>query len=87
MTALRAPLSTAVPSGRHDPAERRRSKRAGRERGCWLYVPAESLAASGIDPYGPPPRYRAWAGRKRTLLVQLYPEETASEGEADDEAD
>jgi hypothetical protein len=67
-----AAVSIAVPSGRHDPAARRRSKRAGRERGCWLYVPAEYLAECGIDPRGAPPRYRVWPGRKRTLLVQLY---------------
>ena len=69
---MSVPVSASVPSGRHDPGARRRSKRAGRERGCWLYVPAEFLAANGIDPYGAPPLYRVWAGRKRTLLVQLY---------------
>lgn len=59
---------------RHDAAARRKSKRAGRERGCWLYIPAESLERAGFDPLAPPPWYRAWPGRKRTILVQLYDE-------------
>lgn len=61
----------------HDPARRRRSKRSGRERGCWAYVPAEVLQAVGIDPAGPPPYFRTWPGPKRknpTVLVQLYQE-------------
>lgn len=60
--------------GHHDPAARRRAVRAGRQRGCLLYVPAEYLVRNGIDPYGPPPWYRVWSGRKGTLLVQLYTE-------------
>lgn len=59
---------------RHDPAARRRATRAGRQRGCFIYVPAEVLVANGIDPYREPPWYRVWAGRKGTLLVQLYTE-------------
>lgn len=57
--------------GRYDPARRRRAKRTGRERGCWLYVPAEELERAGIDPTGPPPWYRVW-GRSRSVLVGLY---------------
>lgn len=59
-------------SGRYDHARRRRSKRAGRERGCWLYVPAEQLERAGFESYDPPPFYRTWAGRRATILVQLY---------------
>jgi hypothetical protein len=61
-------------AGRHDPAATRKAKRSGRQRGCWVYVPAEYLVESGIDPLGKPPTYRVWSGRKRTLLVQLYTE-------------
>ena len=60
--------------GSYDHARRRRTKRAGRERGCWLYVPAEQLERAGIDPKAQPPYFRTWNGRKRTILVQLYPD-------------
>lgn len=68
----------SVRAGRHDAGVRRRSKRAGRERGCWVYVTAEELAGAGIDLTSPPPEYRAWPGRKRSVLVQLYAVETTS---------
>lgn len=61
-------------AGRHDQAARRRSKRKGRERGCWVYIPGEQLERAGIDPRDEPPLYRTWDGRKRTILVQLYTE-------------
>ena len=61
-------------AGKHDQASRRRSKRNGRERGCWVYIPGEQLERAGISPSDPPPFYRTWDGRKRTLLVQLYTE-------------
>ena len=35
-------------TGGYDPALRRRSVRRGRERGCWLYVPAAELEAAGF---------------------------------------
>lgn len=59
---------------KHDTAARRRSKRAGRETGCWVYIPGEQLEKAGFTKADPPPWYRAWAGRKATLLVQLYSE-------------
>lgn len=71
MTAQGA-VRPSVSPGRHDSAARRRSKRAGRERGCWVYIPAEQLVGAGLNPHAEPPDYRVWAGRKRTLLVQLY---------------
>lgn len=58
----------------YDQAARRRGVRRGREKGCWLYVPAEALQETGIDPADPPPFYRIWT-RKRAVLVQLYREE------------
>jgi hypothetical protein len=61
-------------AGRHDQGARRKSKRQGRERGCWIYIPAEQLARLGLDPQADPPLYRTWDGRKRTALVQFYTE-------------
>ena len=63
-------------SRRYDHAERRQSKRGGRERGAWIYVPAAELLAAGIDPNGPAPLYRT-AGRQRSknghaVMVDLY---------------
>lgn len=66
-------LSASQRAGRHDAAQRRKAARKGRERGCSLYIAGEELADAGIDPYGDPPEYKVWPGRKRTLLVQLYP--------------
>jgi len=73
--------AAALPHGRYDAAERRQAKRAGRERGCWLYVPAEELLKAGIDLDGPAPRYRVWGSSRGGLFVRLYrprlaPEET-----------
>ena len=62
---------TIIPG--YDPAARRRGVRRGRERGCWLYVPAEELERIGVDPKGAAPWYRIWT-RRKTLLVQLYEE-------------
>jgi hypothetical protein len=66
--------AAVLPHGRYDAAERRRSKRAGRERGCWLYVPAEELVKAGIALVGPPPRYRVWGTRRGGVFVRLYRE-------------
>lgn len=69
-------MSAQVRPGRHDHAEPRRSKRSGREKGCWTYIPAEQLAAAGITLDGPPPLYRTWTasdGRPR-VFVNLYRE-------------
>lgn len=57
---------------RYDAAARRRAVRSGRERGCWLYVPAEELAKAGLDPHGPPPFYRTWGSRSGGILARLY---------------
>ena len=58
----------------HDHARRRKTVRRGRERGCWLYVPAEQLVETGFQLSEPPPYYKTWPGRKRTILVQFYTE-------------
>lgn len=60
--------------GRYDALLRRQSIRRGREKGCWLYIPAEELVASGYDPNGPAPFYRVWAGTRGGLRVRLYRE-------------
>lgn len=60
---------------KYDAAARRRTKRAGRQRGCAVYVPAEVLVAAGIDvSEGPPPYCRVWAGRGGSVLVRFYRE-------------
>jgi hypothetical protein len=63
--------------GRHDPAKRRKSLRRGRERGCWIYIPAEQLVALGVDLDSDPPWYRTWGRGKRKnpgVVVTLYRE-------------
>lgn len=62
----------------YDHAKRRRAVRKGRERGCWVYVPAAELEAAGIDPRTPPPAYRLSGHRHSRntgrVLVNLYRE-------------
>ena len=60
---------------KYDHAALRNGVRRGRERGCWVYIPAEELEKAGIDPFGQSPRYQLWPGRKRTILVQLHKRE------------
>jgi hypothetical protein len=76
-------LRPATTAGRHDQARRRKASRKGRERGCSLYLAGEELAEAGIDPYGPPPEYKVWTGRKRTVLIQLYAAVDPQHGDAD----
>lgn len=58
----------------HDPAKRRQGKRKGRERGAWIYVTAAELETMGLATKdAPAPFYRTWT-RRKTLLVQFYPE-------------
>jgi hypothetical protein len=57
---------------RNDPAQRRKAQRHGRERGCWVYIPAEKLAAAGFPDASAAPYYRLWGGRRGSLLVTLY---------------
>ena len=59
----------------HDHAQRRRSQRRGRERGCWVYIPAEYLEALGLATDDPPPFYRLWSGKDRPrVIINLYRE-------------
>lgn len=59
-------------AGRYDSGARRQSKRKQRERGCWVYVPAEELQKAGFDPQGPPPLYRTWGSKSGGVFVRLY---------------
>lgn len=56
----------------YDEGYRRQARRSGRERGCWLYVPAAELEKAGYDPDGPAPLYRTWGRERGTVLVRLY---------------
>lgn len=65
-------LDSHRPAGRYDSAERRQGVRKQRERGISVYIPAEELVKAGIDPDGPPPRYRTWGSARGSVLVRLY---------------
>lgn len=60
--------------GKHDAGLRRRATRAGRQRGCSIYIPAEQLQAAGIDPNADVPWYRTWPGERGRFVVTLYRE-------------
>lgn len=57
---------------RHDPQERRRSKRSGKETGAWVYVSAHALQQAGFRSDEPAPFYRTWGSRRGSVLVRLY---------------
>lgn len=65
-------MSAQVQAGKYDSGARRRGVRKGRERGCWVYVPAEELVKAGLAPGDPPPFYRTWGTRSGGVLVRLY---------------
>lgn len=72
-TTSGTPAETSrLPEGRHDHAMRRASKRSGRERGCWVYVPAVQLLRAGFGAETPPPFYRVWGSARGRLVIQLY---------------
>lgn len=56
----------------YDHAERRRSLRKQRERGCSIYIPSEELEKAGFSPDDPPPFYRTWGGARGRVVIQLY---------------
>ena len=58
----------------YDSARRRRSVRRGRERGCWVYIPADELHKAKVDLDGPPPFYKTWGDRRGSIIVRLYKE-------------
>jgi hypothetical protein len=61
-------------NGKHDARARRRAQRRGRETGCWVYIPGESLGAAGYEPGEPAPFYRVWGGPRARYIVTLYRE-------------
>lgn len=71
---VRAPELPVVREGRYDQGARRRTQRRGRERGCWVYIPAAELVAAGVSPDDEPPWYRLWSGRRGRFIVTLYRE-------------
>jgi hypothetical protein len=58
----------------HDPGLRRKATRGGRQKGCFVYIPAEVLQAAKVDPAGPVPYYRTWGSKGGSVLVRLYRE-------------
>lgn len=65
-------MSATEQAGRHDHAMRRAAKRSGRERGCWVYVPAVQLERAGYGGDTPTPFYRVWGSTRGRLVIQLY---------------
>jgi hypothetical protein len=61
-------------AGSSDLAARKRATRAGRRRGCYIYIPAELLEKAGFDPHGPTPWYRIYGGERGRYVVTLYRE-------------
>lgn len=57
-----------------DQARRRKATRAGRQRGCYIYVRAEELDRAGYPPSEPPPYYRVWGTQRGGVMVRLYRE-------------
>lgn len=57
--------------GSYDHARRRRTKRGGREAGCWIYIPADELERAGFEPGGDLPWYRVW-DTPRGVVLRLY---------------
>ena len=79
MSATETP-GLSRPGYRYDAATRVQSVRNGRERGCWVYIPAEVLAAAEIPLDAPPPWYRRRLLRRTdrsgapVVIVSLYRE-------------
>lgn len=65
-------MSTKQQENTYDPGQRRQSQRAGREKGIRVFIPAEVLLASGLDPDAPPPSYRVWPGTRGGVRLRLY---------------
>lgn len=58
----------------HDPARRRKAQRSGRQKGCWVYIPAESMPGRFKAEPDSVPFYRVWGGPTDSLVVRLYRE-------------
>lgn len=64
-------------TSRYDRTERRRSIRAGRQKGVTVFIPAAELRRAGIDPDALPPDYKLAGTMTRKsshrVIVSLYP--------------
>lgn len=67
-----SPPAVESPSGGYDPQLRRRSQRAGRMSGCYIYISGEELKRAGFQPGGELPLYRVWGRGRGSILVRLY---------------
>lgn len=66
-------METQQETSRYDAGMRRRSHRkAARETGVWIYVPAAELRAVGRDPHTAPPEYRIFAMSRNSLAIRFY---------------
>lgn len=65
-------VSPSAGSGSYDYAKRRRAKRSGREKGCWVYIAADELRSADIDPDDPAPWYRVWSSPRGAIRMRLY---------------
>jgi hypothetical protein len=72
--ATSAPVPAHAGGGQYDHARRRQSKRSGRQRGCWVYIPGEELAKTGHGHPDPAPAYRVWGNDRGRVVIQLYKE-------------
>ena len=63
---------SSLKNGRHDHAARRRATRSARQKGCYIYIPAEQLEKAGYNPDDTPPSYRVWGAPRGRVVVQLY---------------
>ena len=61
-----------IARGGYDPYRRRFGRRAGRERGCWVYITAVELKKAGFAEGDPAPFYRVWGRRNGSVLLRLY---------------
>lgn len=68
------PVRERQANTKYDASARRRAQRAGRQKGCSVYVPAEELLKAGYDPDGDPPYYRVWGSSRGGLFIRLYRE-------------
>ena len=74
--ATTATVPAHAGGGQYDRARRRRAKRSGRQKGCWVYIPGEELDKTGHGAANSdgPPAYRIWGNPRGRVCVQLYRE-------------
>jgi hypothetical protein len=60
----------------YDHARRRKTKRSGRERGRWVYLPGPDLDRMGFGDDDGPVWYRTFPGERGRAVVVLYRDAT-----------